>query len=396
MAHRRVPRVTVESAAGGNAPDIERAPAPDQGRAPDVAHLPRLLVVEDNADLREYLTRLLEDRGMVEAAGDGAAALEIARVWKPDLILADVMMPGLDGFGLLEAIRADPLLRSMSVILLSAWAGDEIRARGLRAGADDYVVKPFAMDELLARVDGQLWLARMRSETWTAAERERLAFDLHDSVTQSVYSVTLLAEAGRRAASRGNQAQVEEYLTRLGETAQRALREMRLLVNELRPVALSHLGLVKALEHRLDSVERRAGLIARVVVTGELSLSRAAEEAFYFIAQEALNNSLKHARATEVVVRISGRPTSTELTVTDDGRGFDAELASKGGGVGLVSIQERARRIGATATVGRRRRGGTQVTVRLKASGRRSAPVLMHKSGHPNRDGDACPDRSAS
>jgi signal transduction histidine kinase len=391
-----VPRVTAESSAGGDAPDPVPAPAPDPGRALDAARSPRMLVVEDNADLRTYLTRLLEDRGAVEAAGDGASALQIARAWKPDLILADVMMPGLDGFAMLEAIRADPQLRSVSVILLSAWAGDEIRARALRAGADDYVVKPVAMNELLARVDSQLWLARMRSEAWTAAERERLAFDLHDSATQSVYSVTLLAEAGRRAALRGNQAQVEEYLSRLGEAAQRALRELRLLVNELRPLVLSDLGLVSALEHRLDSVERRAGLIARLVVTGELSLPRATEEAFYYIAQEALNNALKHAHAKEVVVRISGRPSSTELTVTDDGCGFDAELASKGGGVGLASIQERARRIGATATVGRRRRGGTQVTVRLTASGRPGAPVAMHESGNPNLNGDACPDRSAS
>ena len=243
----------------------------------------------------------------------------------------------------------------------------DIRARGLRAGADDFLAKPFHVADLLARVDGQLWLARMRSETWAAAERERLALDLHDSVTQSVYSLTLLAEAVRRAAARGDHGGVDEYLGRLGETAQRTLREMRLLVSQLRPASVSDLGLVQAIEQRLDTVERRAGLNARLVVTGEIVLPSQAERELYFIAQEALNNALKHADATEVMVRIRGSLDSTELVIEDNGRGFDVENTT-GGGLGLVSIRERAARIGASVTIGRRRRGGTRVAVRMLTS----------------------------
>jgi signal transduction histidine kinase/integral membrane sensor domain MASE1 len=335
----------------------------------------RLLVVDDDPVLGTYIAHLLAGRGTIRTAGGGSMALEIARSWQPDLMLVDVRMPGVDGLELLSAIRADPHLRSISVILLSAWVDDELRTRGLRAGADDFVTKPFTIADLLARVDGQLRLARMRSEAWTAAERERLALDLHDSVTQSVYGLTLLAEAVRRVASRGDHRAVDEYLGRLSETSQRALREMRLLVSQLRPSSLSDLGLVQALELRLNTVERRAGLTARLVVNGEIALTSQVEREFYFIAQEALNNALKHAAATVVVVRISGRPHSTELVVADNGRGFDVDDVA-GGGIGLVSIQERAARIGASVTIGRRRRGGTQVTVSLRADAPRPSDVV--------------------
>jgi len=364
-------------------------PDPEASRQPA-----RLLVVEGDPDLRAYIARLLVGRGTVETAGDAGTALEIARSWKPDLIVKDVLVPGLAAFELLEALRADPQLRSVSVIVLSSWADGETRTRALRAGADDFLAKPFTVVDLLTRVDGQLWLAQMRSETWTAAERKRLAFDLHDSVTQSVYSLTLLAEAVRRTSSGGNQREMDEYLEQLGETAQQALREMRLLVSELRPAPFSDLGLVKALEHRLNTVERRAGLAARLVVTGDIVLSSEAEPDLYLIAQEALNNALKHAAATTVVVRVTGLPGSTELMIADNGRGFD--VGEDAGGVGLDSIRERAARIGASVEIGRRRRGGTHVTVRLPADGQSPFDVPANLPDSMVREVSEWKDRSAS
>ena len=126
---------------------------------------PRVLVADDNADMRDYLRRILGFHYRVDVVGDGRAALEQIRSHTPDLVLADVMMPSLDGFGLLAAIRADERTRSLPVILLSARAGEEARIEGLKAGADEYLVKPFSARELLACIASQLQLGHMRRET---------------------------------------------------------------------------------------------------------------------------------------------------------------------------------------------------------------------------------------
>ena len=126
---------------------------------------PQVLIADDNADMREYLRRILGHSYRVDVVGDGRDALARIRSRAPDLVLSDVMMPGLDGFGLLAAIRADERTRSIPVILLSARAGEEARIEGLDAGADEYLVKPFSARELLACVGSQLQLARVRRET---------------------------------------------------------------------------------------------------------------------------------------------------------------------------------------------------------------------------------------
>lgn len=128
----------------------------------------RVLLADDNADMREYLARLLLPRFSVLAVANGAKALAAARRERPDLILTDVMMPVLDGFGLLKAIREDPALHDLPVIMLSARAGEESRVEGLSAGADDYLVKPFSARELLARVAVNLELSRARREAMAA------------------------------------------------------------------------------------------------------------------------------------------------------------------------------------------------------------------------------------
>ena len=121
----------------------------------------RVIVADDNRDLREHVRRLLAEEYEVEAVGDGRSALEAARRCQPDLIIADVMMPGVDGFELIREVRADPALRGTPVILLSARAGEEARVEGLAKGADDYIVKPFSPRELLVRVGALVKSAAM-------------------------------------------------------------------------------------------------------------------------------------------------------------------------------------------------------------------------------------------
>lgn len=124
----------------------------------------RVLLVDDNADMRDYVRRLLSERWQVETAANGAIALDLIQRKLPDLVLTDVMMPEVDGFQLLNALRSDPVTKSIPIILLSARAGEEATVVGLEAGADDYLIKPFSARELMARVETQLQMSRLRQE----------------------------------------------------------------------------------------------------------------------------------------------------------------------------------------------------------------------------------------
>ncbi|VVJ21400.1 PAS/PAC sensor hybrid histidine kinase [Amycolatopsis camponoti] len=147
----------------------EGEPAPDV--APGSATGARVLVADDNADMRDYLLRLLREDYTVTTVRDGVEALAAASAEPPDLIISDVMMPRLDGLGLLAALRRDPRTAAVPVVLLSARAGQEASVDGLSAGADDYLVKPFSALELLARVRTIIRLARLRTQhaRWRAA-----------------------------------------------------------------------------------------------------------------------------------------------------------------------------------------------------------------------------------
>ncbi|HET8912676.1 MAG TPA: ATP-binding protein [Ktedonobacteraceae bacterium] len=136
----------------------------------------RILFADDNADMRAYVGRLLRQHYEVQTVPDGLAALAAIKQNHPDLVLTDVMMPKMDGFELLQKLRSDPETRTLPVILLSARAGEEAKSEGMEAGADDYLIKPFSVRELLARVGTHLQMARLRKEAEdeVKAERQRL------------------------------------------------------------------------------------------------------------------------------------------------------------------------------------------------------------------------------
>jgi signal transduction histidine kinase len=147
----------------------------------------RILLADDNADLRDYVRRLLEVNYEVEVVGDGLAALEAARARRPDLIISDVMMPTLDGFGLIRALRADSALATVPVLVLSARAGEEARLEGLSHGADDYLPKPFSARDLLGRVASTLKSEAMRRR---ALEQERRFRTFVQASSDVVYSMS--------------------------------------------------------------------------------------------------------------------------------------------------------------------------------------------------------------
>jgi signal transduction histidine kinase len=192
-------------------------------------------------------------------------------------------------------------------------------------------------------------------------ERTRLARELHDSVTQSLYSILLLTEGWRRMVSSGENASVEDYFSRIGKIIQLSLKEMRLLIHELRPPALERDGLVGALRQRLDAVEKRAGVEARFLMEDLIELPPRMEEELYRIAEEALNNALKHAAATAVTMRLCHEGASVVLEISDNGRGFDPEIALHSGGMGLVNMRERVQQIGGSLTIASVPNQGTTV-----------------------------------
>ena len=168
----------------------------------DRAQRGKVLFADDNADMRDYVRRLLAGLYDVETIAEGESALRAARERTPDLIVADIMMPGMDGLQLLRALRADSRTSQIPVILLSARAGEESKVEGLAAGADDYLVKPFTARELLARVSSHLHLAQERQRFAQAArlaELEKANSELRDARRAALNVLEDAVEARERA-----------------------------------------------------------------------------------------------------------------------------------------------------------------------------------------------------
>jgi nitrate/nitrite-specific signal transduction histidine kinase len=258
----------------------------------------------------------------------------------------------------------------------NSFLGAPMRAKGKTIGVLSIVGKAnrqFSQEEiaLIAAIGDQVGVAVENARLYQQAEalavveeRQRLARELHDAVTQSIYSATLLAATGRRAVAAGDWPEAANFLERLQTITGQALKELRLLVYELRPSALENAGLVEALQHRLDAVEQRAGIQAQLLVD-DVPLDEAQETALYRVVVEALNNALKHAEATAVTVRLIAQNDHVTLVIEDNGRGFDLQTAGQRGGIGLHSMRERVVQMGGKLTIESERGGGTAVTVML-------------------------------
>jgi len=230
------------------------------------------------------------------------------------------------------------------------------------------VLMAWSMGLVLRRQDrmvGELRLRRSESEQRgrdmaVLEERQRLSRELHDSVTQSLYAVSLHAEAAARALGDGETVPATENLDEIRATVQEALGEMRLLLFELRPAPLDDHGLAGALQMRLRAVEARSGLAAEFEGDEALRLRPEAERELYRVAQEALNNVLKHAHASRVIVRLDTVDGHATLEVADDGVGFEPALRGRGG-FGLPGMRERVERLGGTLAVESAPGAGTRV-----------------------------------
>ncbi len=248
------------------------------------------------------------------------------------------------------------------------------RVRGMLSVVRD-ADQQFSIEEvaLLASIADQVAVAvenarlHQRAEQMAIVEeRARLARELHDSVTQCLSSVPLLAQAASDFSEAGEWGRVKHYLARIRDTGGQALKEMRLLLYELQPPSTEQEGLVEVLTRRLDAVEARADVGVRLVTEDWPDLPAPVEEALYRIAQEALNNALKHSGASQVTISLRSNPAGVDLEVNDNGTGFDPDSVKRKGGIGLLSMQQRAERLGGQLTIRSAPGEGTSIKVSLR------------------------------
>jgi len=354
--------------------------------------------------LEQVLEAVGSDAGVVhlldEPGGtwsDGMPAEQVLRLAAhrgvpPDLVAAFESLPATEGLGwwimehdeplIMQDLASDPRgkieLPTAYPREAYSYVGIPLRASGRTEGVLGVVRRrdqpQLNVEELslLASIADQLGVAvesaRLRRRAEQAAvleERERLARDLHDSVSQLLYSMNLFAKSGRNAYNLGDMDELDHCLTELGEAGQQALREMRLLLYELRPRLLEQEGLAGALEHRLDAVERRVGIAAQLLRREVVDLPSEVERDLYHIATEALNNSLKHGQATAVEVSIDVTLERVYLEVSDNGIGYDPGAIEGKGGLGILGIRERAKRLGGTLQVRSAPGEGTRVRIEL-------------------------------
>ncbi len=236
-----------------------------------------------------------------------------------------------------------------------------VHADGDQFSPEDFALLSSVADQLGVVIENGR-LHQQNQEVAVLHERERLARELHDSVTQSLYSLMLFAEASKDLSKMGNGEKLAGYLDDIVTTAQQALKEMRLMLYELRAGALGEEGLANAIRYRLEAVEGRSGMEANLKVDLDIDIPPELRRTLYLIAQEALNNTLKHAKATEVFVTLVMQGSKLIMTIEDNGRGF-SKRTSKTGGMGLKTMQERIEAVGGNLYINSLLDVGTKIEI---------------------------------
>lgn len=324
----------------------KRSGATARGPAVPVESDERILVVDDNADMRKYLRRILQENWKVDTANDGMAALAKVRKSPPDLIIADLMMPGLDGLSLLGALRDDARLADIPVMVLSARANEDASIDALSAGADDYLPKPFAARELLARVAVQLARNRLRRAERAAREvaeqssfmKDELVLMLSNSL-RSPLNVMLNTISVLKDQTFGT-----EEARRALEIIRASTREQHRLIDEVHDLSCITAGCfavekglvpsLSALVHSEVDAIRPVASARRVRVESFIDSGASVFEGDAPRMRQVVHNLLAHALACtqaggNVLVECHGRGEFAEIIVRDNGSGIPADTLAK-------------------------------------------------------------------
>ncbi|HWQ46870.1 MAG TPA: response regulator [Longilinea sp.] len=339
-----------------------------------------ILVVDDEISGIETIMAILEGQGyQLESAANGYEALERAEQLTPDLILLDVMMPGMDGFEVCRQMRNSHRLAEVPIIILTALDDRTAMLHGLEAGADDFLTKPVDRQELRARIrtitrlnryrslleqrDG---LRKMASQIMQAQEqeRQRISHDLHDELGQSLTAHMLNIQnlqSDLPMALKELQPRLEKLIAETNES----LNHVRLLAQDLRPPILDTLGIQAAITGFCRDFGLRTHISTQVRVDPNLpKISDIYTVTLYRILQEALTNISKHAKANQVWVDLDQEGDTLQLTIQDNGQGISENDGSEKG-IGVLGMQERLIMVGGTLSMHSNAGQGTVLTASL-------------------------------
>jgi signal transduction histidine kinase len=333
-----------------------------------------VLIVDDDPTARETLVAMLEGENYdLQLAKDGAQALRMLGQIQPDLILLDVMMPGMDGFEVCRRIRSTPPLAEVPIIILTALDDRDSLLKGIESGADDFLTKPADRRELTARVRTIMRLNRYRTlmeqredirqmgERVVAAqeeERHRISRELHDDLGQALTTHMLALRNLQEDLSLPVEIMFER-LQALHDQSYEIFIKIRRLAQDLRPPILDALGLKVAMQTYCTEFTRRTHL--PVIFESDTPLPElpdAYKITLYRVLQEALTNVVKHAQASQVWVELNVEEEVITLTVQDNGIGFREETYPSSG-IGLTGLQERITLAGGKLSINSTPRRGT-------------------------------------
>ena len=381
-----------------------------------------ILLVDDTPNNLDVLVDYLEEYGFnLRIARSGESALQRVDYDAPNMILLDVLLPGIDGFETCRRLKANPETREIPIIFMTSLANAEDKVRGFEAGAVDYVTKPLQQPEVLARITTHLRqqeltrtlrrqsqqlthshavererllqaVAQQRSQLRTLAakltdvqeaERRRLARELHDELGQVLTAIRMNLAAVEKELAPIAPGRLRERLSEAGQLTDETLERIRELALDLRPSMLDDLGLIPTLSWYIGRFEQRMQIAVDFDAQGfdpDARLSPSLETTLYRILQEGLTNVARHAGASHVRLRLGVEAPAMEAAtravpevvaqIEDDGCGFDVEAvldaADATGGVGLLGMRERVALLGGTWQIESTPGKGTRLWIRLR------------------------------
>lgn len=339
-----------------------------------------ILIVDDHATNRDALELILSEQGYsLHMAEDGMQALEKANAIHPDLILLDVMMPGMDGFEVCRRLRSTPGLAEVPIILLTALDDSASRLEGIESGADDFISKPFDRQELRARIRTITRLNRYRTlleqreslremaqrlVTGLENERMRISRELHDELGQ-LLTAQLMDIRDLQSDLTIPPEALFERLEKIHNQAYEVTIKIRRLAHDLRPPLLSTLGLKSAVQAHCSKFSSHSHIPITVEIEDEVEkLPDVYGIVLYRVLQEALTNIAKHANADQAWVEFNLEDDHVYLTVQDNGHGLANGVLSSSG-IGIVGMKERVALVGGELRLRSGKNGGTILTVSL-------------------------------